>query len=193
LTYPKIAQLRPGSLDITRFTVTADDKNAYFKLQFRSLSDPGWHPEYGFQLTFAGIAIDTDGRTGSGRRTVGRNAQYSLPARHAYETMVFVGGGIRIEDGKGTVLAEYLPVPNDEANPLGNASLGTISFAIPLDVIGKPAPSWNYTVLVGAQDDHGGSGLGDFRTADPLATEWTGGGKKSAGDPNLYDVVLPNP
>ncbi|MEX1139855.1 MAG: amylo-alpha-1,6-glucosidase [Bacteroidota bacterium] len=193
LTYPKIAQLRPGSLDITRFTVTADDKNAYFKLQFRTLSDPGWHPEYGFQLTFVGIAIDTDGRTGSGRRPVGRNAQYSLPPGHAYETMVFVGGGIRIEDEKGTVLAEYLPVPNDEVNPLGSASSGTISFAIPLEVIGKPAPSWNYTVLVGAQDDHGGAGLGDFRPAGPLATEWKGGGKKSAGDPNVYDVVLPNP
>ncbi|MEX2115536.1 MAG: amylo-alpha-1,6-glucosidase [Bacteroidota bacterium] len=192
-TYPKIAQLRPGSLDITRFTVSADEKRAYFKVQFHTLSDPGWHPEYGFQLTFTGIAIDTDGRAGSGQRTVGRNAQYSLPARHAYEIIVYVGGGIRIEDGKGTVLAEYLPVPGDEANPLGRASSGTLSFAIPFEVIGKPGANWNYAVLVGAQDDHGGAGLGDFRTVGPLPTEWTGGGKRSLRDPNVYDVLLPKP
>ena len=188
--YPKTPQLREGSLDLTEFTVAADDSNAYFNLQFRALSNPGWHPEYGFQLTFAVIAIDKDGRTNSGRRAVGRNARYTLPVSRAYENVIYLGGGVRIEDSKGYVLAEYLPVPEDKNNPLGNADSGTISFAVPVSLIGQPHRSWHYAVLVGAQDDHGGAGLGDFRNIEFQAGEWTGGGKRNPKDPNIYDFIL---
>jgi carbohydrate-binding DOMON domain-containing protein len=45
-------------------------------------------------------------------------------------------------------------------------------------------------VLVGAQDDHGGAGIGEFRNVNADAGEWSGGGKKSVSDPNVYDVLV---
>ena len=190
-TYPLTPLLKPGSLDITRFTVSADEKYAYFTLQFRDLSNPGWHPEYGFQLTCVAIAIDKDGRRGSGSVSVGMNSNFSLDPNYAYESIVYVGGGVRVADSKGTILAEYRPVAGDEKNPLGSTQSKEISFSIPCDVLGKPAAAWRYTVLVGCQDDHGGAGIGDFRGVGSTAKEWSGGGRKRPSDSNVYDVIFP--
>ena len=189
--YPLTPLLKPGSLDITRFTLSADDKYAYFKLRFRNLSDPGWHPEYGFQLTYVAIAIDKDGKPGSGSTAVGMNSNFSLDPRYAYETILYVGGGVRVADSKGVILAEYIPVAGDEKNPLGITQTKEIGFSIPVDVLGKPGTNWRYTVLVGCQDDHGGAGIGDFRTVESTAKEWTGGGRKKPSDSNVYDVIFP--
>jgi glycogen debranching enzyme len=189
--YPRTPLLKPGSLDITHCLVSADEKNMYFTLQFRDLSNPGWHPEYGFQLTYVAIAIDKDGTPGSGATAIGMNSNYTLDPRFAYESIIYVGGGIRIADSKGTVLAEYIPIPGDEISPLGKTQKKLIEFALPIGILGKPTPSWRYTVLVGCQDDHGGAGIGDFRGVEATAGEWTGGGKKKPGDPNVYDVILP--
>lgn len=189
-TYPTTPHLRPGSLDLTHFKVTADDSIARFELTFRSLSDPGWHPEYGFQLTYAAVAIDTDRVPGSGQRTIGRNARYTLPSGRAYERIIFVGGGLRIEDGRGEVLAEYRPVVSDASRPLGQVGTRTVAFSLPLSLLGRTATSWRFSVLVGAQDDHGGAGIGDFRSVERNAGEWQGGGRRTASDPNTYDIML---
>ena len=189
--YPSTPNLRSGSLDVKRFSVSIDDSNAHFLLEFRSLSNPGWHPEYGFQLTFAAIAIDKDGKAGSGQNSIGRNARYTLPSGLGYESILFVGGGIRLEDAEGNILAEYQPVPGDEKNPLGNVAEKSISFSVPIELLGQPQSSWKYTVLIGAQDDHGGAGIGDFRTVDARASEWSGGGKKKSIESNIYDFIKP--
>lgn len=189
--YPATPLLKPGSLDITHFTVSADEKNTYFKLRFRNLSNPGWHPEYGFQLTYIAIAIDKDGKSGSGNTAIGMNSNFVLDPKYAYEEIIYVGGGVRVTDSKGAVLAEYIPIAEDEKNPLGNTRTKEIGFSIPVGVLGKPGTSWRYTVLVGCQDDHGGAGIGDFRLVESAAKEWTGGGRKKASDSNVYDVIFP--
>ncbi len=92
-------------------------------------------------------------------------------------------------DAKGTILAEYLPTPGDEQHPLGDTKEKIISFAVPIELLGTPEASWRYTVLVGCQDDHGGAGVGDFRSVEATATEWIGGGKKKSVDSNVYDII----
>lgn len=191
-TYPKISLLKPGSLDITHFTVSADEKNVYFTLVFDTLSDPEWHPEYGFQLTYAAIAIDKDKRSGSGQTKVGMNAHYAFKKDFAFENIIYVGGGIEIDDAQGNILAEYIPVPGDEANPLGSTQTKTVEFSLPVSLIGKPRPVWRYAVLIGAQDDHGGAGIGEFRNVGATASSLVGGGKTKPTDPNVYDAILPS-
>ncbi|MBI4810701.1 MAG: hypothetical protein HY800_04530, partial [Ignavibacteriales bacterium] len=187
--YPQNPNLKPGSLDITHFTVLSDDKNIYFKLQFKNLSNPGWHPEYGFQLTYAAIAIEKDKKDGNIR--AGMNSIYTFINDFRFQNIIYVGGGLRILNDTGKILAEYIPASGDEKNPLGNSSTKLIEFSIPLDLIGTPDNSWRYAVLVGAQDDHGGAGIGEFRSVEAEAKEWVGGGKRNQSDPNVYDVILP--
>lgn len=189
-TYPTNPNFASGILDLAGITVQSDSVNAYFELRFRNLADPGWHPEYGFQLTFAAVAIDHDSVAGSGTRLVGHNANFLLEENRAYERLILVGGGVRIEDQHGKILAEYFPTEADVANPIGNIELKTIRFAIPLQYLGKPTNNWTMTLLVGAQDDHGGAGIGEFRTVNRETSEWNGGGRMNPDWPNVYDTMV---
>ncbi|MBI3194850.1 MAG: hypothetical protein HYZ34_10355 [Ignavibacteriae bacterium] len=189
--YPQTPYLQPKSLDITHFTVSADEKNVFFKLQFDNLSNPGWHPEYGFQLTYIAVAIDKDNKPHSGQTIVGMNSNFVLKINDAFEQIVFVGGGVRLVDAKGKIIAEHIPVSGDEKNPLGNVLTKTIEFSLPVKHIGKANEQWRYTVLVGCQDDHGGAGIGEFRSVSSEAGEWIGGGKLNPNTPNVYDVISP--
>jgi len=188
-TYPLNPSFVPGSFDIAHFEMRTDTANAYFSLTFKALSDPGWHPEYGFQLTYVAIAISEDSVVGKGKVLVPHNAGYRLDPRYGYEKLLLIGGGIQLEDSTGKVIVAYIPIPGDQANPIGNARTGTINFAIPLSYLGQPTPNWTLTILAGAQDDHGGSGLGEFRTVTAQPGEWNGGGRRNQNDPNVYDVL----
>lgn len=188
--YPTTAQLKPGSLDLTHIRIASDSSLVYFDLRFRTLSNPGWHPEYGFQLTYAAIAIDADRSRPSGQRHVGMNSNLVLGEDFGFERLILVGGGIRILDSQAAVLGEYLPTPGDDRNPLGDAAAGTISFSVPKDLLGIPYSGARVGIFVGAQDDHGGAGLGEFRTVNETAGEWTGGGRRHPSDPNVYDRLI---
>jgi glycogen debranching enzyme len=187
--YPRTPLLKAGSLDLTHVRVRSDSASTYFDLQFRSLSNPGWHPEYGFQLTFVAIAIDADRTPNSGRRDLGSNSRMVFPADAGFERLILVGGGVRVLDERNAIVAEYLPRPGDERQPLGDSQTGTVSFALPKDVLGQAFLRGRWTILVGAQDDHGGAGLGEFRSVETVAGEWNGGGRRRPSEANVYDTL----
>ncbi len=187
--YPSGRHFVPGILDITRAEFSYDTSNLYCRLSFSQLNDPGWHPEYGFQLTLAAITINT----GKGvQREIGQNSNARVDSLHSFDRMIVVGGGIRILSGEGDVLAEYLPRPEDVSAPLGNIRSKTIEFALPLRYLGAPHHGWKIAVFIGAQDDHGGAGIGEFRAVGKERSEWTGGGKNNPNDSNVYDVMIVN-
>lgn len=187
--YPLNPNFVDGILDVLNFKVDYDSENVYFNFKFRKLTNPGWHPEYGFQLTYIAIAIDEDGKVESGRREIGMNSKYVLAEDEAFEKIIYVGGGLRIENEKGDIIALYVPVDSDVNNPLGDISNSIVSFSLPVEIIEKPERNWRFIVLVGAQDDHGGAGLGDFRNVDSIESEWSGGGKTNPNLPNVYDIL----
>ena len=187
--YPSNPQFKQGILDIEEFVVRYDQSNFYFTLRFRELVNPGWHPEYGFQLTYAAIAIDIDAVDSSGTTNVPANSHFTLSSTHAYEKLILVGGGIRVEDKAGETLAEYIPSEEDATDPIGDLQTRTVSFALPLALVGNPSSKWQFTVLVGAQDDHGGAGLGEFRSVEAHPGEWHGGGRTNPDSSNVYDVL----
>jgi len=189
--YPQNAQFEDGIFDLTRFQLFEDESEYYFRLTLRNLVQPGWHPEYGFQLTFIAIAIHQPWQKG-GEKMVPRNANYQLPTDYQYHRLLLIGGGLQIEDDRGEVVAAYRP--SDVRFPLGNIGTKTIEFAIPKQYLGENAESWRLTIMVGGQDDHGGAGLGEFRNVGKTATEWHGGGgEKEVGNCNIYDFLQIDP
>lgn len=186
--YPQSSSFKKGIFDLTNFQLSKDDRNYYFYLRFRKLVQPGWHPEYGFQLTFVGIAINQDEKK-VGKREVGRNANYELPESYAYDKIIFIGGGIQIEDEKKSVIAAYRP--SDTRFPIGDVKSGEIKFAVPISYLGNYNKDWKLAVLVGGQDDHGGAGLGEFRAVGKAASDWLGGGAENdEGNCNIYDFLF---
>jgi len=190
-TYPQSGLFRPGSFDLRHFRVSADEHNVYFSIQMRALSQPGWHPEYGFQLTMLAIAIDQSHDPSQQSWDIGHNSGYRLPENRGYDRLILVGGGVQVRDTEGNILAEF--IPETRADAFGNADSGIISFAIPRIHLGGGFDHWQYTIIAGAQDDHGGAGIGEFRTVMEEAGEWHGGGADSERSENRgahwYDVM----
>lgn len=186
--YPTNVNFVSGISDLTRAVFHYDAENLYITLQFKELHNPGWHPEYGYQLTFAAIAIDR-GNT-KGTHTIGLNSNYTTEPSFTFDRLIAVGGGFRILDEKGSIVCEYLPRAEDAKNPIGNIATRSINFSIPLIYLGVPSNKWKVLVLAGAQDDHGGAGVGEFRTVDKNFGEWIGGGKTDPAFPNVYDILL---
>jgi amylo-alpha-1,6-glucosidase/glucodextranase-like protein len=188
-TYPTNPNYRDGILDLRGFKVKADDDFIYFDLKFTDLVDPGWHPEYGFQLTFASIAIDTDHKAGSGGREIGRHARYTIPEEYAYEKIIYVGGGLLIEDSSNSQVVKLNP-PSRKYK-LGDADTNMIHLAIPRKYLPGDPKDWGFSVLIGGQDDQGQAGLGNYREVGVTAAEWQGGGaEKQGGNTGIYDTLF---
>jgi len=186
--YPTNPHFKDGILDLTKFQLFEDSKNYYFRLQFRNMVQPGWHPEFGFQLTYVAIAIDQ--KTGKpGASIVSRNANLRLPQNMAFHRILFIGGGLQIEDNDDKILAAYRS--DDPRFPLGDVTNREIAFAIPKEYIGNYKENWKFILMVGAQDDHGGGGIGEFRDVGKVASQWQGGGgERETGNCNVYDLFV---
>lgn len=187
--YPTGKHFVDGILDILHFRISEDSTHYYFDMQFRNLVNPKWHPGYGFQLTFATISFITDINRGRSR-SVDYNAQYLLPKEREFNIEIVVGGGLSVHNYSDKILAQYFPLDTDASNPLGDSRKNSITFALEKKLIGiidKKAP---ISVLVGAQDDHGGSGIGDFRNVESRASQYHGGGSEHRRDHNIYDFLF---
>ena len=189
--YPTNPNFRDGILDLGSFKLSEDSQNYYFKIKMRNLHNPGWHNEYGFQLTLLTIAIKNNSDEKLSKE-ISVNSKFILDEKRKFNRLIVVGGGFEIKDFGGNILAAYFPAESDIKNPLGNIERDEISFAIPKSYLGEINKNSVITILAGAQDDHGGSGIGVFREVNVNASEWNGGGKKKLNEDNVYDLLFIN-
>lgn len=187
-SYPLSQNFVDGILDIEDIVVSESENDYYFKIKMRALNNPGWHPEYGFQLTFLTITLLTE-QAGTKSLSVNENSNYTLAEKRKFNRKIVIGGGIEIKDGDGNILAAYIPRSGDEINPLGSVKDRTISFSVPKKLLGKITAKSVITVLAGAQDDHGGAGVGEFRNVNQERSEWSGGGRENPSADNVYDIL----
>ncbi|MDZ7292955.1 MAG: hypothetical protein ONB44_24465 [candidate division KSB1 bacterium] len=191
-TYPLDPVFEAGIFDLERLEMAATAKHIFFRLRFRHLTQPGWHPEYGFQLTYAAIALDLDGNPQTGGQQLGMNANFATAREIGFERVIYVGGGFRVVDENEKILAEFLPIPRAASErQLGHIETREIAFAVPRQLIGELGTKWRVGVYCGGQDDHGGAGVGEFRSVARQAGPWVGGGgERESGNPSVYDVLV---
>lgn len=183
--YPVNALFPNGIADLRAFEVRTDEELLHFTIRLRALSQPGWHPEYGFQLTLLAIAIDQSHDPSVQSREIGYNSGFVLPEGRGFDRLVVVGGGVRVSDASGAVLCEF--IPETAADAFGSVPTGEIRFALPRSCLGGGYDHWDYTVVAGLQDDHGGAGIGEFRSVNPVPSQWNGSGNQPGV--NWYDVL----
>ncbi|MBV6511857.1 MAG: hypothetical protein FMNOHCHN_01344 [Ignavibacteriaceae bacterium] len=188
--YPLNPNFPAGILDIESLNITESDSLYHFTVKMANLHNPGWHQEYGYQLTLLTLLIDGEGYDKSALSPI--NSKYAVSSDRKYSRAVIVGGGYEVRDAKGKVLAAYMPKPEDIANPLGSVAEKTISFSVPKRLIGVITAKNKITLLSGGQDDHGGAGTGEFRAVGKKAEEWSGGGRMKDSDDLVYDILLIN-
>ena len=100
--------------------------------------------------------------------------------------IIYIGGGFRMEDEHGQTRCEF--TPRSTAERFGDVTTRYVSFSLPRAMCPKLTNDASWTVLVGAQDDHGGAGMGEFRAVKAVAEQWAGGGNEHNGS-NIYDVL----
>ncbi|MCC6549237.1 MAG: hypothetical protein IT279_04130 [Ignavibacteriaceae bacterium] len=188
--YPVNPNFPDGILDIESLSVAESDSLYHFTIKMRNLHNPGWHQEYGYQLTLLTLLLYAEEYSGSTLSPI--NSKYAVSSDRKYSRAIIIGGGYELRDSQGKVIAAYMPKPEDISNPLGSVFAKTISFAIPKRLIGTLTPKNIITLLSGGQDDHGGAGTGEFRNVGKKAEEWSGGGKMRNSDDLVYDILIVN-
>ncbi|NQV42461.1 MAG: hypothetical protein HQ506_08920 [Candidatus Marinimicrobia bacterium] len=184
-TYPSNPQFENGLADILAFEVRQGSDHYEFELTFSNLVDPGWHPEYGYQLTYCAIGISYDGATGT--KEVGKNSQSNFQEDFKADQIMYIAGGVLIVDDHHEPQAEYMPRTTSGA--IGDAETERITFTLPKDLFPELLETAAFQIAVGCQDDHGGAGIGDFRPVQAMGSEWIGGGGSESGS-NVYDWLL---
>ncbi len=183
--YPSNHQFEPGIADILSFAVGENESFYEFEMIFSNLVDPGWHAEYGYQLTYCALGVSYDSKSGS--REIGKNAQDNFQKDFKADLILYISGGILVVDDKLVPLAEYMP--QTSAGAIGNAVTETIRFTLPKSLFKVALNDASFQIAVGCQDDHGGAGIGDFRPVEALVSEWAGGGGSLDGS-NVYDWLV---
>ena len=169
-----------GQADLLSFAIEKDNGNLTFVFTLRNLVDP-W--SVGNRLTMVAVAIDTEE---GGDNELRRNANVLLEQPSEYQ--LFAAG-----ETAQMINAESEPV-DVEIGVETDLEKGTIRVTVPIESLNGAASDWRYTPAVGLQDDYGAGGLGDFREVRAECEEWRGGGGDDlAIDPNVYDIIVPEP
>ncbi|MBD3368612.1 MAG: hypothetical protein GF405_10660 [Candidatus Eisenbacteria bacterium] len=169
-----------GQADLLSFAIEKENGNLIFVFTIRNLVDP-W--DVGNRLTMVAVAIDTED---GGDEELRRNANVWLEQPSEYQIFA-AGETVQMIDVNSEPVDVGVSVATD-------MEAGTIRISVPIDALNGAASDWRYTPAVGLQDDYGAGGLGDFREVKAEAGEWRGGGGDDlALDPNVYDIVVPEP
>ncbi|NQV15217.1 hypothetical protein HQ531_07145 [bacterium] len=185
--YPSNPQFGSGIADIISAEIGVSDQSYHFELQFSNLVDPGWHPEYGYQLTYTAIGISYNSQTGI--RELGKNSKALFKSGFRADQILYICGGLLLVDGDHHPVAEYMP--RSPKGALGSSITEKVRFRMPKEIFEGDLADARFQVAVGCQDDHGGAGIGDFREVESNVSEWTGGGKINGEGSNVYDWLLP--
>ena len=184
--YPSNPQFEAGIADILEMQVLENQVSYEFELTFSNLVDPGWHPEYGYQLTYCALGISYNAKTGT--HDVGKNAQTQFRDGFLADQILYISGGVLLVDASFAPQAEYMP--RQASGAIGNAERAIVRFSLPRELF-QDLSQATFQLAVGCQDDHGGAGIGDFRPVEALRSEWNGGGKPADQKSNIFDWLLP--
>lgn len=173
--YPENPAFKQGIAELKTFQMKEGDKFIAFDVRLKKLTNPGWRPQSGFQLTFLTIAIWKNKRKNEKKMIEIRfNSNFSVNASEYPDRLILVGNGIELYDKNLNILAAY--IPPQEGGQFGDVSDAAIRFRLPKDLLPGTPDDWQILVLCGVQDDHGGGGIGEFRAVKSQSGEWHGGG-----------------
>jgi hypothetical protein len=197
--YPTDTRFEADSLDLREFRVCVDSNSINFLLVFGSIDDfvvpdDGTWGDLIFSEQIIQILVDTD-YDGTGRTDALRNARLKLDKRIGWEFALWADGwdnGLVTDEFGNTY--DYISA---RGSPFSNA----IEISIPLPGIYTPEfETWNYVVLVGAQDNNSlpspidGSSSG-FMNVNSTASLTSGGNGEDANgsDSNVFDMAFAQP
>jgi hypothetical protein len=174
----------PGVFDLRRFEVRKDDANAYFRLGFRELARPitvGGGERF---LPGVVIAIDRASQRVGDLRIESHGVR--LEEGSDYDLQLNVGVQVSITDGFGRVRF----ATRDIWDEMADLDANTLSFSLPLELVGDPASEWRFFVGVGLMTDRTMNFLfGGPAPVSPSHPVYINGGNYEQGNPAFVDIL----
>ena len=177
----------PGSFDLTEFEVTRKGDEVYFRLRFQDTAEPVMYRE-GEEKFVPGavIAIGKGDAAGSARNMWHGVA---FEGSQGFHTAINVGVSVSVCNATGRVVY----TTSEVYDRMVNHELRTVTFSLPIEVIGEPRAEWTYFVGVGLMSDRTMS----FLYAGPMPVRkahraFIQGGNFEIGNPAFIDVLLPS-
>lgn len=200
--YPDNRHFRKGMYDITRFTVSKDKQNVYFRIEInekiRFLNHEEFEYRYDlpedFFLQLIQIYIDTDNIPNAGFVETIQGTNVKVDSASAWEYAVVITpipGKFEAElKRKQDNLLSRVIIPRDVEIEKGKTAFLA---SMPISKIGNPQLNWGYTVLMLA---HGFSGSWSdnifVSEINGTSSQWDFGGGFARGcDPNVIDLITP--
>ena len=174
--YPTDGVFKEGVLDVLNFKVGLSETDMAFAFSFRGPIENPWNSGSNFSVQTMDVYIDKDPGAGTGSRVLlgGRGA--ALSEGNGWEFAVWNEGwtpNVYAPDADG----KLNPVPGASLKTVVNASTNTITFRVPLTLLGDGDPrSWAYAAMVLSQDGFPSPGVQRVRDVQKAEAQWKIGG-----------------
>jgi carbohydrate-binding DOMON domain-containing protein len=189
-TYPTDPVYKPGSFDLTGFSLEKKGDKADVTVSLKSSLDNPWKMTEGFSVQMVFIFIDTDGKEGSGSTDAPPGLNVKFAPQNAWEKVIILSpqGSSRVKAevaSKAGAMKDNVIVPT-RVKGSGNKISATVDLA---GLQGEPS-QWHYQVLV--QSSEGFPAGNDLLTRKVNEFEGQhrfGGGNDGECDPHVMDVL----
>lgn len=181
--YPQNESYVKGCFDLTRFQVFTDEVNAYFQIGLKEVIDPVSYRQGGSEfLPTIVIAVNK----GKDEKRPLFHETNGVALDKGYDVKMNVGFGVNLSNGFGKI---YLSTENLYAYMVDHER-NTITFSVPVEVLGRPNSDWRYFVGIGLADEpaFNFSGLTPVYKDIPVLIS---GGNGNDGNPGFIDMLLP--
>jgi carbohydrate-binding DOMON domain-containing protein len=190
-TYPTDGVYKPGSFDLTGFTMTVKGEKANIDVSLNSQLDDPWGMKVGFAVQMVFVFIDTDHKAGSGstKGLPGLNIEFA--PEDAWDKVIILSpqGASRVKSEvgqKASAMAGAIVVPGRV-----RGSGRTLNASVDMKDLGGGDPAtWGYQVVV--QSNEGFPASTDLLTRKVNEYEGQhrfGGGSDGDCDPHAMDTL----
>jgi len=181
--YPSNENFLKGCFDLAKFEVFKDKDSVYFRIGLQKVIKPVSNRPGGAKfIPMIVIAIN------KGDENERQLYKYTNEVELAdgYDLKVNVGFGINISNSLGKIFISTRDLYNEITDPKSN----TLTFSLPIELIGEPEDEWRYFVGVGLTNEptFNFSGLIPvFKSVPGLIN----GGNYDYSNPAFIDILLP--
>jgi hypothetical protein len=181
--YPVNANYVKGSFDLTKFEVFKDKDSVFFRIGLQKVIKPVSNRPGGVKfIPTTVIAIN------KGDENERKLYKYTNEVKLAdgYDIKINVGFGINISNSLGKIFIST----GDFYNEMADLKSNTLTFSLPIELVGEPEDEWRYFVGVGLSNEQ----LFNFCGLIPVFKNnprLISGGNYDHSNPAFIDILLP--
>jgi hypothetical protein len=185
--YPTDPDFLKGTLDLRKFEVLRDDRNAYFRLAFGETGRPVADEETGHGYT-PGAVIALQRNPPAEPELCHSLEGITFDEGDGFDLQINVGTGIMVYDpfGRSLVASRAIRLPD------GTGCGKIVEFSLPATFLGSPGPEWKYFVGTVVMDDETLTYLRSYpEPASGSGARYAISAGEAQAPPPFMDLLLP--